>query len=107
MVWLQLTLVLVKPLYFLKTTIGDAENLKDISGSPSYSVSEQRLSSRECSTSLCLQRQLHKWCHKTSYKTEGTLDYGVHFFFCINRGGTHSPTDLGWGFLHQFVIETA
>lgn len=25
-VWLQLTLVLVKPLYFLKTTIGDAEN---------------------------------------------------------------------------------
>lgn len=80
-VWLQLTLVVVKPLYFLRTTIGGAENIQGhVCGSPSYSVNEQRLSSRKCSTSLCLQRQLQKWQFMTSYEIEGMLDYGIHVF---------------------------
>lgn len=111
-VWLQLTLVVVKKKGPCKRStswkpqLEMQKTLKDISGSPSHSVSEQRLSSCECSTILCLQRQLHKWWLMTSYKIEGILDYGVHGFFCINRGETHPPTELGWGFLHQIVIET-
>lgn len=67
---------------------------KDISVSPSYSLNEQRLSSRECSTSLCLQTQLQKWWFVMSYEIKGILEYGIHVFFCINRGETHPPTEL-------------
>lgn len=102
-VWLQLTLVLVKPLYFLKTTTGDAESVQGHLCKPilqfkwaeaQFPWMQQQPLPADTAAEMVVRDVL--W----NKRNTGIWDSR---FFCINRGETHPPTELDWSFLHQTI----
>lgn len=102
-VWLQLTLVLVKPLYFLKTTIGDAKNTQGHLWKPLLQCKWAE------AQFLWMQQQ-----PLPAGTAAGTVVHDIlgnrrntglwdSRFFCVNTEETHPPAELGWGSLHQTI----